>query len=250
MPPASLADRLSRISPLSNAERSAILALEARNLHVRRGATLLAEGARANDVFILSSGVMAGRIDATDGWRRMLRLYLPGDLMSLGAMVLRESAEAMIALSDCVVHPVARAALGTMLAEHPRLALLLMVDEQVERHLLTDRLIAIETATPKARMAGLLIDLRNRLQAVDKGISTAFTLPLTNEEIGEAVALKQAEAIRALQQLETDRLIARDAARITFLDERALARVAGLKDGRAGLELGWLPRSGEMRRQI
>ena len=244
VPPASLADRLGRIAALTNAERAAIVALEARDRHVRRGAVLIDQGARPTEIYVLARGVMASRVCGVGDWRRLTRLYLPGDLMTTGALVLRESQEMLVALADCVVHPVDRAALGAVLGDYPRLATLLMVDEQIERTKLTERMIAIETTPPAARVAALLIDLRDRLRAVDKGISASFMLPFDPPEIGEAVALKPAEAIRALQQLEEARLIARDAGRVCLVDENGLYRMAGGRSGSATLELGWLLRRG------
>lgn len=242
MPPASLADRLSRIAPLSNAERAAIVALESRERHVRRGAELIAQGERATDVFVLSQGIMASQVTRAPDWRRLMRLYLPGDLMTSGAMILRESSEAVVALSDCVVHPVARSAMGALLNEHARLAMLLMIDEQIEREALTRRMIAIETLAPPARVAALMIDIRNRLRAVDKAISNQFALALSPEQIGDAVGLKPAEAISAIQQLEAAKLMTRDATRICLADERGLMRLAAPALSGDSVELGWLPR--------
>lgn len=253
VPPASLADRLGRIAAqsntgattkLSNAERAALTALEVRERHVRRGAVLIEQGARPTELFILSRGVMASRVCGGADWRRLIRLYLPGDLMTTGALALRESQEMVVALADCIVHPVSRSDLGRVLADHPRLAMLLIVDEQIERAKLTARLVAIETMMPANRVAALLIDLRDRLRAVDPAISTNFMLPLTPDEIGEAVALKPAEAIRALQQLESTGLISREAGRLCLLDENGLQRVAGSGAGRPALELSWLGQQG------
>lgn len=242
MPHASLADRIGRIAPLSNAERAALTEIEQRERHLRTGTTLIAEGERVTELAIVARGALAGRMTATEGWRRVTRLYLPGDLVSTGMLAMRESSETVVALTDAVIHRVDRATLGDVLTRHPRLALLLLADEQVERMALTDRLIAIETQPPHARLAALLIELRDRLRAVDPAISHSFVTPLTTEEMGEAIALRPAEAIRAMGKLGDLGLAVREAARITLVDERGLERLAARRDPRRGLDMTWLPK--------
>ena len=45
-----------------------------------------------------------------------------------------------------------------------------------------------------------------------------------------------------LRQLEEEGLIAREAGRVTLIDERALARAANYVNRYEGLDLSWLPR--------
>lgn len=238
---ASLADRLGRIAALSNAERNALAAIETRVRHFRAGAVLVEQGERPCELHVVARGSLAARVAATEGWRRLTRVYLPGDLVNAATLALRESRESVVALTDGVACRIDRAALGQVLADHPRLAMLLMIDEQVERQALTERLIGIETLPPAARMAGWLLDLRDRLRAIDPAITTRFTSPLNPEQLGEAVALRPAEALNVLAKLRDDGLIVREADRITISDERALERLAGRGAPVRG-DLGWLPR--------
>jgi CRP-like cAMP-binding protein len=128
-----------------------------------------------------------------------------------------------------------------LLAAHPRLAALIMVYNQIERAALTDRLAALGRTSAKARVAAILIEMRNRMRMLDKGVSTSFVLGLTQEEIGDATGLTAVHVNRMLRQLEDERMIAREAGRVTFLDERALERAANFVDRYGKLDLSWLP---------
>ena len=44
-----------------------------------------------------------------------------------------------------------------------------------------------------------------------------------------------------LRQLEDDGLVAREAGRVTFLNEAALAQAANYTDRFSGIDLSWLP---------
>ena len=235
------ADVLSELVDLTQAERGALEKLEERQRQVRRGAVLQRENETASELFILRKGVMMSYVLLDDGSRQILRFLFPGDMLGVSSSIYREAPEALAALSDCVVCPFDRAALSHIMIRHPRLSALIFVYCQIERVALTDRLAALGRTSAKARIAALLLELRNRLRTTDKQIANVFAPGLTQEEIGDATGLTSVHVNRMLRQLEEDGLIARDAGRVTLLDEVALARVANYVNRHEGLDLSWLP---------
>lgn len=241
VPGSCFADRLSEMVALTANERVALERLEERERHLRRGATLQRESDRATDMFVLRKGIMMSSVLLDDGSRQILRFHFAGDLLAVSSLIYREAIETITALSDCVVCPIEHAAFYAMLSEHPRLAGLVMVCNQIERAALTDRLAALGRTPAKGRVAAVLIELRNRMRMLDRGISNSFILGLTQEEIGDATGLTAVHVNRMLRQLEDERSIAREAGRVTFADERALTRAANFIDRYSGLDLSWLP---------
>lgn len=241
MPTGCFADRISDLIALTPNERRTLEALEERERHLRRGATLQREHDRVSELFILSKGLMMSYVLLDDGSRQILRFLFAGDMLAATNLVYREAPETIVALTDCVVCPFERSALSELMTEHPRLAAVILAFNQIERVALTDRLASLGRTTAKTRIAAILLELRNRLRMVDKGISNAFTLGLTQEEIGDATGLTAVHVNRMLRQLEDEGLIAREAGRVTFLDERGLIRAANYVDRYEGLDLGWLP---------
>lgn len=237
------ADVLGERVALTPAEKSALERLEERQRHIRRGAILLRENEAGGELFILRKGLMMSYVLLDDGSRQILRFLFPGDMLGISSMIYRESPETLCALSDCVVCPFDHAALSDLLSAHPRLAALILVNSQIERVALTDRLAALGRTSAKARVAALLLDLRNRLRSTDKSIDKAYALGLTQEEIGDATGLTAVHVNRMLRQLEEEGLIARGSGRVTLLDERALARAANYVDRYEGLNLSWLPKA-------
>lgn len=235
------ADVLGERVELTSSERSALDRLEERQRHVRRGAILLRENESGGELFILRKGLMMSYVLLDDGSRQILRLLYPGDMLGISSLVYREAPETLCALSDCIVCPFEQSAFSELLAGHPRLAALILVYSQIERVALTDRLAALGRTSAKARVAALLLDLRNRLRSTDKAIDKAYPLGLTQEEIGDATGLTAVHVNRMLRQLEEEGLIARGSGRVTLLDERALARAANYVDRYEGLDLSWLP---------
>lgn len=241
MPASCFAAVLGERVDLTANERAALDRLEERSRSVRRGSILQRENEPGGELFVVRSGLMMSYVLLDDGSRQILRLLYPGDLIGVPGIIYHESPETLAALTDSVVCPFDKAAFSELLVEHPRLGALILALNQVERVALTDRLAALGRTSAKARVAALLLDLRNRLRATDPAIVDTFTLGLTQEEIGDATGLTAVHVNRMLRQLEEHGLIARNAGKVTIRDDRALARAANYVDRYEKLELGWLP---------
>ncbi|KTF68738.1 Crp/Fnr family transcriptional regulator [Sphingomonas sp. HT-1] len=232
---------MSELIELTQRERDALDALELRQRHVRRGAVLQRENEPCGELFILRKGVMMSYVLLDDGSRQILRFLFPGDMLGISSAIYAEAPETLCALSDSVVSPFDRAALAEIMRTHPRLSAMILVYSQIERVSLTDRLAALGRTSAKARVAALLLDLRNRLRATDKTIDATFVLGLTQEEIGDATGLTAVHVNRMLRQLEEEGMIAREGGRVTLLDLSALSTAANYVNRYQGLDLRWLP---------
>jgi CRP-like cAMP-binding protein len=234
------AERLGELVCITAAERAALERLEERERVVRRGATIQREKERVGELFIVRRGVMMTSTLLDDGSRQILRFLFPGDMIALSSLAYREAPETITALTEAAVCPFERSTLAEIVAAHPRLAALVLVYSQIERAALTDRLAALGRSSARARVAAVLIDMRNRLRMGDRTIADSFMPGLTQEEIGDATGLTAVHVNRMLRQIEEDGLIARDNGRIRFVNEPALIREANYVDRYQGLDLSWL----------
>lgn len=235
------ATRLGELVAISPEEQAALARLEERERIVRRGATIQRENDAIGEMLIIRRGMMMSSRLMADGSRQIMRFLFPGDMGGMSNLIYRNAAETVTALADSVVAVFDRQMLSTLIAAHPRLSALMTVYDQIERTALTDRLAAIGRSSARARVAAVLIDMRDRLRRVDAGVSDSFLLVLTQEEIGDATGLTAVHVNRMLRQLEQDGLIAREGGRVTLRDERALRREANYVDRYQALDLGWLP---------
>jgi CRP-like cAMP-binding protein len=231
---------LGELVSITSAEHAALERLEERERVVRRGSTIQREKDRVGELFIVRRGVMMTSTLLDDGSRQILRFLFPGDMIALSSLAYREAPETITALTEAIICPFERSALAGIIAAHPRLGALVLVYSQIERTALTDRLAALGRSSARARVAAVLIDMRNRLRMGDRNIADSFTLGLTQEEIGDATGLTAVHVNRMLRQIEEDGLIARDNGRIRFVNEAALVREANYVDRYHGLDLSWL----------
>jgi CRP/FNR family transcriptional regulator, anaerobic regulatory protein len=235
------ADRFGDLVELTPAERLALGRLEERTRPLKRGAVLVRENDPQSELFILTRGTAMSYVLLDDGSRQILRFLFPGDMVGFSALIYQRSVETIAAVSDCVVSPFERQAMTAIVTEHPRLAALIMAMNQMERVALTDRLVALGRTSAKARVAALLLEIRDSVAAADGPPQQSFILGLTQEEIGDATGLTAVHVNRMLRQLDEEGLIARENGRVTFLNEGALARIANYINRFEGLDLGWLP---------
>lgn len=235
------AERLGGLTTLTDGEQRSLARLEVRERALRRGAVLVRENEPAGELFILKRGTMMSYVLLDDGSRQILRFLFPGDMLGVSGLVYRRSPETLVALTDGAVCPFDRSEMTEIVTAHPRLAAIIMAVNQMERVALTDRLAALGRTSAKGRVAALLLEIRNRMRALNKGIGDSFTLGLTQEEIGDATGLTAVHVNRMLRQLEDDGLVAREAGRVTFLNEGALAQAANYTDRFSGIDLSWLP---------
>ncbi|MEZ0242186.1 MAG: Crp/Fnr family transcriptional regulator [Sphingomonas sp.] len=233
---------MSELVDLTMGERKALEKLEGRQRPVRRGAILQRENEVCGELYILRKGLMMSYVLLDDGSRQILRFLFPGDMLGVSSVIYREAPETLCALSECVVSPFDRTQLAELITSHARLSAMILVYCQIERVALTDRLAALGRTSAKARVAALLLELRNRLRATDKSVENHFTLGLTQEEVGDATGLTAVHVNRMLRQLEEEGLIARENGRVTLVDEASLCRAANYVNRFERLDLSWLPR--------
>lgn len=236
----SFADRIGEFLSLTVSEQNALAELEGRARSLRRGAVLVRENDRTADLFLLSSGMLMSYVLLHDGSRQILRFLFPGDMAGASALAYATSPESVVALGDSVVCLFDRAQVAAVMAQHPRLALAMTAIDQAERAAMTDRLAGLGRTSAQARIAAVLLDIRDRMRRSGEEVERGFALPLTQEEIGDASGLTAVHVNRMLRQLEETGLIARTGGRVILADEARLARTANYVDRLSRVDLSWL----------
>lgn len=235
------AERLQKHIPLNDAERKALARLEETQRKVKRGAIIQRANDPVSELFVLRHGRVMSYIIMPDGSRQILRVYFPGDFIGSASTIYNKAPESLVALADSVLCPFDKAGLRVLLEEHPRVAALMFMLSQTERVALTDRLASLGRTSAKARVAAFLLDIINRLRAMDESVTDTFDLKLTQEEIGDAVGLTSVHVNRMIRQMEVEGLIHRSNGSITLRNEQKMAAIGHYTDRYTDFDLTWLP---------
>ncbi len=102
-----------------------------------------------------------------------------------------------------------------------------LVDAAIFRQAITNN----SARPPAARLAHLFCEQLQRAREAKLAVDSSCSLPLTQEELGQALGLSLVSVNRALQKLRRDGLIEFRNARLQAHDWPGLAAAAGFDDG-------------------
>ena len=237
-----LAERLSHYVRLSPAEQEALDGLEDQARDFRRGSVIIRENERPREMFIVRSGWLHSSTVLGNGSRQIMRFLFHGDILGMSLLAFADSPETVTAVTDVSLCPFTRERFAGLIADHPRLGALMLGLAVAERAALADRLASIGRTSARARVGSLICELFGRMRRLGLVKGDAMTLPLTQEDIGDATGLTAVHVNRMLRQLEEEGLIARENGRVTLVDEPSLCRAANYVNRFERLDLSWLPK--------
>jgi CRP-like cAMP-binding protein len=194
---------------------------------ILRAGQPLASGSRSSDaLYRLQAGWAYRYCDLRDGSRAILEVYLPGDIIGFSWALRRAPGENVMTLTTAAVEAAADAdGPGGLMASRPvaiYLAWLLSVRQQRADRLLS----AISCLDARGRLATMVLDFYERLDA-RRLISTAsFNLPLTQHHIGSYLGLTVVHVNRVIRALRDARIVNIEKHWVTLLDPKALAELA------------------------
>jgi len=227
--------------PLTFAEREALQALAHQERRFDQGEVVVREGEKTDQLHIVASGWLHGSVRMKDGSRQILRFYFAGDITTTFSIAWAHSAATLTAVSACTLHEIPRIALGRLFREHPRVGALLYGVSASEHVAMADRLTSVGRTDALTRVATLLLDIRSRLQAGEGLAAAGFELPLTQQDLGDAVGLTKAHVNRSLKALEATGLLEREGKVIRIADVERLAELVGFTDRHWHVATDWLP---------
>jgi CRP/FNR family transcriptional regulator len=235
-----LAERLSHYVRLSAGEQESLDSLEEQDRSFRRGALVISENEVPRELFIVRSGWLHSSVVLGNGSRQIMRFHFQGDILGLPLLAFADSPETVTAVTDAVLCPFSREKLAALIAEHPRIAALLLGLSVADRVSLADRLASIGRTSARARVGSLICELFARMRRIGGAEDGSIQLPLTQEEIGDATGLTAVHVNRMMRGLVEDQIIERTGGQLRLLNEARLAAETNFID-RTGIETGWLP---------
>ena len=191
---------------------------------------IISEGEALNSPRILISGWAARIRLLGDGRRRILNFFLPGDIFGLSnwpgsravcpILSLTRASYAKIPLlaDTCCCH----------IQTNDRLMFAIGQMMRIDELRLFDQIIGMGQ-TAYERVAHLLLEFYCRLKAVGFVQGDSYVLPLSQETVGDALALCAVHTNRILQQLRRDRLIQMHGSIITIPEVERLMEVADFR---------------------
>jgi CRP-like cAMP-binding protein len=223
--------RLRTRAPLSEAAADALRRLPFVERVYDAPAYLIREGAlQPNVCSVIVSGFAFRQKLTVDGARQIVSLHMRGDFMDLQHMFLNRADHNVQALTRVEAINLDRAALQKLILEEPSIGQALWVDVLIDSSIFREWVVNVGRRDARTRVAHLLCEFATRMKAAGIGDGRSCDLPMTQEQLGDAVGLTPVHVNRTLKALADEGIIQRNKRDVSFGDWERVRRVADFSD--------------------
>jgi CRP-like cAMP-binding protein len=236
--------RLERRAPLGEDGREALLALPYTARKIPPAGHIVRDGDRPDFVCLLLSG-FAHRYKLTgEGGRQIISIHMASEFVDLQNGLLSVADHSVQTLTEVEAAFVPRRAVEALMVHHPAIGRALWIDTLIDASIFREWVVNVGRRDSRARVAHLLCEFSMRMEAAGLASNHRYELPMTQEQLADAVGLTSVHVNRVLKQLGEQSLISRDRRSITIEDWESLRRAGDFNerylhhDGFAAEELG------------
>jgi CRP-like cAMP-binding protein len=222
--------KFERRAPLDDVDRQALLALpfEARTVSANR--YIVREGDRPHGATLILDGLAFRHKVTVEGARQILSVHIPGDFVDLEGTLLRTADHNVQALTDCEVAIIPREAVVRLIDRHGRIAHAMWVDTLIDGAIYREWIVNVGRRDSRAGMCHLLCEFARRLEVAGMGNRDGYDLPMTQEQLADALGITPVHVNRILRELDRAGLIERNKRSVRVPDWNALREVAGFNE--------------------
>ena len=222
--------KLASRAPLDARARTAIAALPWKERRLPASAYMVREGQVPQRCIFLLEGYAFRQKLTSNGEREIVALLVPGDFIDLQNLYLDQSDHDLVTLGAVRVAEVGMIDLRALVETSPMVGAALWIDALVESSIYREWLLNIGRRPARIRLAHLLCEFHARLRAIDRAGDMEYELPMTQEQLGDAMGLTPVHVNRVLKLLEQDGLIGRYKRQIKVTDWERLRTAADFND--------------------
>lgn len=153
-----------------------------------------------------------------DGNRQIVGMCLPGDFIDLQHLFLKRADHNIQVLTRLEAVDIERAALQELALARPNVGKALWIDTLIEASIHREWILNIGRRDARQRIAHLLCEFALRMKHAGLESGDGYELPMTQEQLGDAVGLTSVHVNRTLKSLTADGLVRRDKRYLTFND--------------------------------
>jgi CRP-like cAMP-binding protein len=234
--------RLSLHTQLDSGDEAALRALPLNVRCLEPAKYVVREGDVPTHSCLVVSGFAIRHKIAADGGRQIVNVHMAGDMVDLQNSLLSLADHNVQALSRLTAAFIPRDAIVELAFSRPRVGKALWVETLIEGSISREWIMNIGRRDAETRMAHLLCEFAYRLDAVGIGPECDYELPMTQEQIADALGLTAVHVNRTLKALDAAGLTKRNKRSVMIVDLEKLARVGDFRATYLHLPQRALPR--------
>ena len=223
-----LAAKLAMVADIPREDVESLIAICDDEHTVPAKRDIISEGDRPDHVHVIIEGWAARYKTLQDGSRQIVAFLLPGDFCDPHVAILGHMDHGIVAVTRCRIAYIPSARLDALISSNWRVAKALWWATLVDEGILREWILNIGRRNALARVAHLLCELHARMQMIGLVDSNdRLAMPLTQEQIADAMGLTSVHTNRTLQRLRAQMLVEIESGYLTLLDVEGLKEVAG-----------------------
>lgn len=218
--------KLEHWHPLLDEERQAVLGLPHSLRELSANQFVIWDGDRPQNACLLVSGFAFRHKLAGNGSRQIMSIHMKGDLVDLQNSLLgvADHNVQMITAGTIALIPVQ--AIRDIAFRYPAIGMAMWYETLVEGSIFREWILNVGRRDAFTAIAHLLCEFALRMEMAELGDSVSYELPLTQEQLADAVGLTSVHVNRTLMRLEAEGHIRRSKRTIEIDDWQTLAKVA------------------------
>lgn len=217
-------------APLDEQDRQAIYELPFETRHVEAHRYIVREGDRPPGATLIVDGLAFRHKVTVEGARQILSVHIPGDFVDLEGTLLKVADHNVQALTRCEVAVVPHEAVVALIHSHPMVAHAMWVDTLIDGSIYREWIVNVGRRDARSGICHLLCEFSRRLEAAGLAEAGGYELPMTQEQLADALGITPVHVNRVLRELDREGLIVRDKRFVRVPNWEALRRVGGFNE--------------------
>lgn len=219
-----MANKLQQWRSLSAADHDAILALPFRVIKLRPQEYIVREGDRPQTCCLILSGYAFRHKAAGDGGRQIFSLHMRGDLADLQNSLLSVADHNLQSLTRVEAALIPIEAIQEIAFERPAIGRAMWYETLVDASIFREWTLNVGRRDSRTRTAHMLCEFALRLEMAGLGERCDYELPMTQEQLADALGMTSVHTNRMLKSLAEASLITRTLRAVRVDDWTGLQR--------------------------
>ena len=222
-----LVRRLEFHTKLSADDRAALLALPYQLRTYDASAYLVRDGEPPRTCGVLLSGYAYRQKLTSQGTRQIVSLHVPGEALDFQNLFLNVADHNVQTLTRAEIALVSRDAIREIVQTRPTVGHAILIYTLIEASMFREWVLNVGRRNARARLAHLLCEFAVRIDVQAPNDGRGYALPMTQEQLGDALGLTAVHVNRTLKSLEADGLITRNKRDVKAPSELNLRPITG-----------------------
>jgi CRP-like cAMP-binding protein len=222
---------------LDQDDQKAVLALPFSTKRLGAHQYIVRDGEKPTHSCLLLRGFAYRHKVTGEGGRQIMSIHMRGDVVDLQNSLLRRSDHNVQALTNIDVAYMPIEAVQRLAFDRPNVGRAMWYETLVDASIFREWTLNVGRREARARTAHLLCEFAMRLEVAGLGKQLDYELPMTQEQLADALGLTPVHVNRTLMAIAADGLIERTRRSVIIKDWKALAKVGDFDPNYLHLEM-------------